>query len=248
MYARKAQRGVNTVLRRKLFMNLGPLVLLLLVCAVAAIWLLESILHRYEAHQESAAAMVVSIRRIVMGLAVVFLIGINLSVALLLWHGRMILRPVEKLLDATRALGEGRYDHRVNLDQHDEFDELARAFNGLAEKLGAEERRQLETLGQVALAMNHEINNAITIIELQLRLLTRKSTDGNGAASGEKHLHEIRQSLHRMTAAVAALRSARRIVLTDYIPGVKMLDLARSQQPADEAADEPAPEMTGAGT
>ena len=37
-----------------------------------------------------------------------------------------------------------------------------------------------------------------------------------------------------MTQAVAALKSARRIVLTDYVPGVKMLDLERSQQPADE--------------
>jgi len=37
-----------------------------------------------------------------------------------------------------------------------------------------------------------------------------------------------------MTQAVAALKSVRRIVLTDYLPGVKMLDLERSQQPTDE--------------
>jgi signal transduction histidine kinase len=219
------------MLRRKLFMNLGPLVLLLLVCAVAAIWMLEGIVHHYEAHGQSAAALVTSIRRIVMGLAAAFLVVINLSVVLLLWHGRMILRPVDKLIDATRALAEGRYDHRVRLDQRDEFDELARAFNGLAEKLGAEERRQLETLGQVALAMNHEINNAIAIIELQLRLLARQSP---GGAAQEQYLREIHQSLERMTQTVAALKSVRRIVLTDYLPGVKMLDLERSQQPADE--------------
>ena len=214
-------------------MNLGPLVLLLLVSAVLAIWLLEGVLHRYQAHGHTDAQIVGSIRNIVIGLSAVFLVVINLSVALLLRHGRMILRPVGKLIDATRALGEGRYDYRVRVEQHDEFDELARAYNALAEKLQAEERRQLETLGQVALAMNHEINNAIAIIELQLRLLARQSPAPDAAS--EKYLHEIRQSLGRMAHAVAALKSIRRIVLTDYIPGVKMLDLERSQQPADDA-------------
>lgn len=219
------------MLRRKLFMNLGPLVLLLLVCAVAAIWLLEGVVLQYHAHGQSAVELAQSIRRIVMGLAAAFLVVINLSVVLLLWHGRMILRPVDKLMDATRAIAEGRYEYRVRLDQRDEFDELAGAFNALAEKLGTQERRQLETLGQVALAMNHEINNAIAIIELQLRLLARQSP---GGAAQERYLREIHQSLERMTQAVAALKSVRRVVLTDYLPGVKMLDLERSQQPTDE--------------
>ena len=219
------------MLRRKLFMNLGPLVLLLLVSAVLAIWLLEGVLHRFDAHGQTVPAMVSSIRRIVIGLAAVFVVVINLSVVLLLRHGRMILRPVDKLIDSTRALAEGRYDYRVRVEQNDEFDELARAYNALAERLQAEDRRQLETLGQVALAMNHEINNAIAIIELQLRLLARQSP---GGAQQEQYLREIHQSLGRMTQAVAALKSVRRIVLTDYLPGVKMLDLERSQQPTDE--------------
>jgi methyl-accepting chemotaxis protein len=226
------------VLRRKLLINFGPLVLLLLISAVLAIWLLEGVLQRVDGlsfpsgdASRDAAAVAVSFRRIVMGLAIVFLIVINLSVILLLRMGYMILRPVDRLIQATRALAEGRFDYRVRIEQHDEFDELARAYNDLAERLQSDERRQLETLGQVALAMNHEINNAISIIELQLRLLTRQSPTG---AAPERYLHEIHQSLQRMTHVVAALRSVRRIVLTDYLPGIKMLDLERSQHPACE--------------
>jgi signal transduction histidine kinase len=99
----------------------------------------------------------------------------------------------------------------------------------------------METLGQVALAMNHEINNAINIIELQLRLLEQKTPAGPGP---QRCLQQIHESLRRMTNTVHALKSVRRIVLTDYLPGVKMLDLERSQvSDADERAGPPQPEQ-----
>ena len=38
----------------------------------------------------------------------------------------------------------------------------------------------------------------------------------------------IHEALHRMTETVAAVQHVRRIVLTDYVAGVKMLDLRKS--------------------
>jgi signal transduction histidine kinase len=93
----------------------------------------------------------------------------------------------------------------------------------------------MEVLGQVALATNHEINNAISIIELQLRQIERGSPV---APATQRSLQQIHQSLKRMTQTVQALKSIRRIVLTDYVPGVKMLDLARSQELV-ESSDQP---------
>ena len=47
-----------------------------------------------------------------------------------------------------------------------------------------------------------------------------------------------------MTHTVQALKSVRRIVLTDYLPGVKMLDLERSQaSDADKDAEPARPEQ-----
>ncbi len=92
----------------------------------------------------------------------------------------------------------------------------------------------MEVLGQVALTMNHELNNVINIIELQLVLASRRA-EGSGALQG--HLKQIRESLGRMTKVVDELRHARRIVLTDYTAGIKMLDLQRSAEPFDAAQE-----------
>lgn len=186
-------------------------------------------------------ALTTRFRWIVMGLTVIFLILINVSIIALLRITGMILRPVEKLVEATRELGRERFDYRVELDQKDEFDELATAYNSLAGQLQSNEQRKLEMLGQVALTLNHELNNAAAIIELQLQLLGRQ-TGGN--ANLEKYARQIRQSLHRMTHTVELLKHVRRIVLTDYISGVKMLDLERSVSPDDET-EPPSPANTG---
>ena len=184
------------------------------------------------------AAVLRSFRRTVIGLTVVFVILINAAVVLLLWTGGLVVRPVERLVAATRELGEGHFDHRVTLPHAstgaDEFGELADAVNGLAGRLEAGEKRQMETLSQVALAMSHELNNAISIIELQMKLLTRRTA---GSPELERCLTQIHGSLRRVTEAVRGLQNVRRIVLTDYLPGMKMLDLVRSQLP--ESADRP---------
>lgn len=219
------------MLRRKLFYSLGPLVTLLLVAGIVAILSLQHVLSQFDtAVGAGDAERVAHFRRIVIGMSLCFVVVINISVVILLRTGVMILRPVDRLVEATRALAEGKYDFRVNLDEHDEFDELARAYNALAERLQQEERHQMEVLGQVALATNHEINNAISIIELQLRQLVRGPQT---APATQRCLQQIHQSLQRMTHTVQSLKSIRRIVLTDYVPGVKMLDLARSQETAE---------------
>lgn len=92
----------------------------------------------------------------------------------------------------------------------------------------------MEVLGQVVLTMNHELNNVINIIELQLMLVSKRA-EGGGALEG--YLKQIRESLSRMTKVVEELRNARRIVLTDYSAGMKMLDLHRSAQALDAAEE-----------
>jgi nitrate/nitrite-specific signal transduction histidine kinase len=179
---------------------------------------------RQFAHEEQDA-LAGRFRWVVLGLAIVFLAVINLAAVVLLRTAGMILKPVDRLVEASRHLAVERFDHRVTLDQHDEFDELARAYNHLAAQLQANEQRKMEVLQQVALAMNHELNNAMAIIELQLELMSRQT---HGEPAAEKCLKQIRESLRRMDAAVESLKHVRRIVLTDYVTGVKMLDLEQS--------------------
>ncbi len=177
--------------------------------------------------QDEQGALVRRLRVVVLGLAIAFLLLINISIVLLLRAAAMVLRPVDRLVEASRALAREQFDYRVHLEHQDEFAELANAYNSLAQQLQQNEQRRLEMLGQVALTLNHELNNAMTIIELQLELLQRTT---RGDVKQERYLRQIRESLERMQHTVEALKRVRRIVLTDYVEGVKMLDLERSTQ------------------
>jgi methyl-accepting chemotaxis protein len=225
------------MLRRKLLFNFGPLVLMLLVAAVGAIWLMELVLADFEHHVALEGGPVpqhvISLRWLVLSLALVFVLVINIAVAVLLRMAAMIVRPVEALVRATRELARGNFDCRVQVSANDEFDELAESYNTLAEKLQASEQRKIEMLHQVALAMNHDLNNAASIIELQLKVMGRNAA---GNPSAERSLRQIHESLARMTGTVQSLKNARRIVLTDYVSGVKMLDVEQSARQEDEVA------------
>jgi signal transduction histidine kinase len=242
------------VLRQKLILTVASLVALLLLTSVGAIWVLQDIfadLRHVEgeslrvmqggesgsawldhAHGE-LVALTTRFRWLVLALTVVFIFVINFAVIALLRMTGLVLRPLEKLLEATRHLAHERFDYRVDVNQNDEFDELGRAYNQMASQLETNEQRKLEMLGQVALALNHELNNAAAIIEMQLKLLGRQ-TEGNSAA--ERYARQIHESLLRMTRSVELLKHVRRIVLTDYVAGVKMLDLEKSVDPDETAA------------
>ena len=164
-------------------------------------------------------------RWLILGVALGYVIVVNVSILVLLRASRMVLAPVDTLLEASRHLTGERFDHRAELAGNDEFSELATAYNTLAERVQADEQRRMEMLGQVALTLNHELNNAIATIEMQLQLLSRRSTQDGRFATG---LQNIQEGLGRMARTVESLKHIRRIVLTDYTAGVKMLDLQRS--------------------
>jgi len=84
---------------------------------------------------------------------------------------RKILQPVDRLQDATRRLALGRLDTRVEVASRDEFEELARSFNQMADQLG----RQFD-----ALTMRSEITVALSrgerleeVLESCLEILVR---------------------------------------------------------------------------
>lgn len=184
-------------------------------------------------------SLAVMFRRLVLGLTVAAMIMVNISVIVLLRVLFMILRPVDALVEASRQLARERFDHRVEIDSDDEFGELAHAYNRLAEQLAANEARKMETLRQVAVTLNHDLNNAISVIEMQLRLLDPR--DGEDP-SLQRRLGRIHESLARMAQTIRSLTQVRRIVLTEYLPGEYMLDIERSAEDApaeDESAARP---------
>lgn len=225
------------MLRRKLFLHLGGVVMMFVIAAGVALWMLGHVLRDlslieslYPNHAEHLHALAMRFRNVVLLLGGAFIVAINLSILVVLRMAGFIVRPVDELVHATHELGQEHFEHRVNIQQHDEFEQLAESVNKLAENLQASEQRKMEVLSQLAVTLNHELNNAMAVIQLQLKRIGR---DPNATPENLTRLQEIEQSLQRMTRTVQSLRNIRRIVLTDYIPGMKMLDLEKSVASAE---------------
>ncbi len=161
-------------------------------------------------------------------LAIIFVVLMNVSIFVLFRAAALVIRPVDQLLEASRHLAREDYGYRVDIGKNDEFHELAQGFNHLAEQLELNEERKIETLRQVARTLNHELNNAIGIIELQLRMVSK--SPGYDDTSSQQ-LQRIHDALRHMNQTVSSLTQVRRVVLMDYIEGVKMLDIKLSTQP-----------------
>lgn len=173
------------------------------------------------------------LRLLIVVLAVAALLMTNIAIVVLVRTANIILRPVGELIEGSRELAHEHFTHRIRIAQRDEFDELATAYNALADQLAANEQRKVVALRQLAVTLNHELNNIISIIEMQLSLVDRRA--GGSAASSDPavagYLSSIRGNLEHMAKTIASIRDVRRVVLTDYMPGERMLDLPRSIEP-----------------
>jgi len=184
---------------------------------------------RYVAREQALLSW--HLRALIIGLTVAALVMTNIAIYVLVRTANMILRPVGQLIEGSRELARERFEHRIHMTNTGEFAELASAYNSLAEQLQSNEQKKVKALQQLAVTLNHELNNVINAIELQLRIVNRRTGGDPQLAS---HLAEIHNNLERMAKTVASLRSVRRVVLTDYMPGEPMVDLPRST-----AADDP---------
>jgi len=114
----------------------------------------------------------------VLTLSIVLLGSLLAGVAGLLL-GRIVIRPVESLHQAVQRVAAQDFRATIPVRSSDELGELARAFNAMATSLRHardEQRREfqrdkLTALGELSLAMAHEIRNPIGVITTGLRLL-----------------------------------------------------------------------------
>ena len=91
----------------------------------------------------SQSGMTQSTRRAVQAISGATLMIIALSIAMSFAMGRRITQPIDKLVDASRAIGNGEYTFRFQERRKDELGLLMQAFNEMAE--GMLEKSQVKS-------------------------------------------------------------------------------------------------------
>jgi two-component system, NtrC family, sensor kinase len=115
-------------------------------------------------------------------LVMTVLAGLALTLFIAIVWGRSFVRPLDALMRATRSLSEGRLQERVAIEGRDEFTELGRAFNSMADRLVAlqaeavRQERQA-TFGRIAAGLVHDLAHPIQNIGNNCRLMLQLYED-----------------------------------------------------------------------
>ena len=123
-------------------------------------------------------------------------------------------------------------DWRITVPIYISYGTLAIAVGWLSEELHtyyhrALENERLAAIGQFAVAVRHEINNALTAIVTESQLL---GSEGSGLTEDQKASAEsIHESAMRIAAHVKKITNLSDAPVMTYMGNVKMLDLAKAK-------------------
>ena len=89
-----------------------------------------------------------------------------------------ILQPIEPLIQSTREVGRGNYEHEIKVEATGELGELAMAFDQMRRSLRQSQtellrRERLATIGQMASSIVHDLRNPLAAIATAAEMLHR---------------------------------------------------------------------------
>ncbi|MCB4755624.1 MAG: HAMP domain-containing protein [Elusimicrobia bacterium] len=110
---------------------------------------------------------------------IVIMVAILLGTFLFRTLYNAVMKPLAVLKKGAEEFGGGHWDYRIQLSLGNEFGELARSFNAMAEnvkqlQLQAVHMDRMSAVGQLAGGVAHEINNPLTGVLGQAQILLSK--------------------------------------------------------------------------
>jgi DNA-binding response OmpR family regulator len=137
-----------------------------------------------------------------------------------------------ELEDKLRGIDSGANDYVVKPSGLGELFEVVARVNRFLD-MQKEYRRRLEeekfiTLRGAANTVCHEINNPLTSIVGHARLLGKQMQELNAPAEMQSAVESILQATQRIQTITHRLSRAIRVVTTEPVPGIKMIDLSAS--------------------
>jgi signal transduction histidine kinase len=139
---------------------------------------------------------------------------------------RSIVAPLRKLTEGTRRLREGDYSARVDLNLKNEFAELQRTFNDMAERIESEialRERSEEERKRVILDVSHDLKNPLASVAGYAELCVKR-----GDALGEPirgYLEVIHKNSRRASALLNELFELSRLESPAFRLNPQRLDM-----------------------
>jgi signal transduction histidine kinase len=154
-----------------------------------------------------------------------FIALLALALALASWpFARSVVTPIERLVGAVRAFGEGDLRARADASRRDEIGELGSAFNKMAERIAALLRSEKELLANVS----HELRTPLARIRVVLELAEERPE------SARRYLPEIARDLAELEGLVDDVLTAARLDLAEGRAGDALPPLRRRRvEPGD---------------
>jgi len=142
---------------------------------------------------------------------------------------RLVVRPVTYLREGVMKVAAQDFKASVPIEWRDEVGDLARAFNSMAANLREardEQRREFQrdkiaALGELSLAMAHEIRNPIGVINTATKLL-EKAEDPDKRASLQRMIREECQRLDQFLKDFQQLARHRKPQLSQIDPSAPL--------------------------
>lgn len=78
---------------------------------------------------------------------------------------RRLVRPIQRMKDASQRIAAGEYEERVEVPGEDELGSLARSFNQMAQRLEETEERRRQLVGDVAHELRTPLANIRSVME-----------------------------------------------------------------------------------
>ena len=146
-----------------------------------------------------------------------------------------ITRPIRQLEEGTRRIAQGELDLQLKIEARNELEQLARSFHQMAYELKHAQERLVKTerlaaIGEVSLAIHHEMNNPLTSVMGFAEMLQQRT---DLPPDVREQLILIYQGAVRMRDIIKRLERVQDRT-TDRLGGAKMTDLS---EPAIPDAD-----------
>ncbi|MEZ4638406.1 MAG: ATP-binding protein [Caldilineaceae bacterium] len=132
------------------------------------------------------------------------LLALTLATVLGYWIARRIVRPVQKLEEASLAIAGGDFSQQVPVESHDEIGALGGAFNHMAEQVSHMMTQQRLFVANAS----HELRTPLTNIKLRSEALLSGIDD---ADLSQRYLREIDSEADRLGHLAATLLDLSRL-------------------------------------